>query len=83
MAHVYRFDSEGNAFSIRGTKGLIVRTFVNDLGAAVGCGAALEALRRTRIGKLSVGEAIPFDRLLETDIRDFMPLVKSVAAVLR
>ena len=83
MAHVYRLDVDGNAFSVSGTKGLIVRTLVNDLGDAVGCGAALETLRRTRVGRMSVADAIPFDRLLETDIRDFASCVKPLSSVLR
>lgn len=83
MAHVYRFDFDGNAFALRGTKGVIVKTLVNDLGEAVGCGAALESLRRVRVGRMSVDDAIPFDRLLTTEIRDFASLVKPVASVLR
>lgn len=83
MAHVYRLKIEGGAFALRGTKGLIVRTLVNDLGEAAGCGAALETLRRTSVGRFSVADAIPFDRLLELDIKDFIPCVKPVSSALR
>ena len=83
MAHVYRFDIDGDAFSVRATKGLLVKTLVNDLGEAVGCGAALASLRRTRVGRMSVEDAIPFDRLLEIDIKDFIPCVKPISSVLR
>jgi tRNA U55 pseudouridine synthase TruB len=56
MTHVYRFDVGrppaepplSVPFSVTGTKGLIVRTLVNDFGAALGCGACLETLRRVR-----------------------------------
>lgn len=80
MAHVYRLDvgeADGDRlpFSIVATKGLIVRTLVNDFGAALGCGAALESLRRVRVGKFKVEQAVPFDRILETEIGGFADLV--------
>ena len=80
MAHVYRLDfgeARGASlpFSIRCTKGLIVRSLVNDLGEAIGCGAALESLRRTAVGKFKVADAVPFDKLLETESGGFADLV--------
>ncbi len=88
MAHVYRFDvtafnPPSVGFEIQATKGLLVKTLVNDFGEALGCGAALETLRRTRVGRFDVAEAIAFDRLLETDIRDFASCVKPLATALR
>lgn len=41
--------------------GTYVRSLAHDLGQAVGCGAHLSALRRTRIGKFSVEEARVID----------------------
>ena len=87
LTHVYRLDvgpeSGGRMpFEVVATKGLIVRALVNDFGEALGCGAALESCRRTRVGRFKVEDAIPFDRLLETDIRDFasctIPLGKAL-----
>jgi tRNA pseudouridine55 synthase len=40
------------------SKGTYVRTLAEDLGAALGCGAHLEALRRTGSGGLDVGDAL-------------------------
>ncbi|HEX4235123.1 MAG TPA: tRNA pseudouridine(55) synthase TruB [Caldimonas sp.] len=42
------------------SKGAYVRTLAEDLGAALGCGAHLEALRRTASGALDVREALSF-----------------------
>lgn len=86
LAHVYRFDlspADGpcRAFSLVATKQLIVRALVGDLGRELGCGATLEALRRTRVGKFSVGDAVAFDRLLETDIGAFASLVKPMSVI--
>ncbi len=44
-------------------KGLYVRTLAQDVGAALGCGAHLSALRRTRIGAFDLSEAIALERL--------------------
>ncbi len=89
MAHVYRLsiapaaaDEADRAFTVKGTKGLLVRTLVNDLGEALGCGAALKALRRTRVGKFSVQDAVPFDKLLETELSGFASLVLPLSKAL-
>jgi len=88
MTHVYKLslgdvDGERLPFSVSATKGLIVRTLVNDFGEAIGCGAALESLRRVKIGKFSVENAIAFDRLLETEIKDFASCVMPLGEALR
>jgi tRNA pseudouridine55 synthase len=88
MAHVYRFkalsvDSARMEFEVKGSKSLMVRTLVNDFGEALGCGAALEHLRRNRVGKFSVADAIGFEKLLDTDIGDFASCVLPLSAGLR
>ena len=88
MVHVYKFevDPRGDGrlgFRVVATKGLIVRTLVNDFGDALGCGACLESLRRVRVGKFRVEAAIGFDRLLETEMKDFASCVLPLGAALR
>jgi tRNA pseudouridine55 synthase len=92
MTHVYRFDvgepaAAGGAwrvpFTLSGTKGLLVRTLVNDFGEALGCGACLETVRRLRVGRFSADQAIAFDRLLETEMGDFASCVMPLAEALR
>jgi len=46
------------AFTVRCGKGTYVRSLAHDLGARLGVGAHLTALRRTRIGPLDVADAI-------------------------
>ena len=77
LAHVYRFDvKDDGAFELKASKGVIVRALAQDMGAT------LTALRRTKIGKFDVADAIPFDKLLETEMKDFascvMPLSKAL-----
>lgn len=83
LAHVYRFDVAADGrFALRASKGVIPRALVRDLGDAVGCGASLESLRRTAVGRFDVKDAIPFDRLLETEMRDFAPCVMPLSKAL-
>jgi len=42
------------------TPGFYVRALARDLGQALGCGAHLAALRRTRSGPFDVDQALPF-----------------------
>jgi len=49
--------------SVRCSKGTYVRTLAEDLGAALGCGAHLAALRRTRVGPFRLDDAIGLDEL--------------------
>jgi tRNA pseudouridine55 synthase len=41
--------------------GTYVRTLADDLGQAIGCGAYLTALRRTRVGRFSLEGSVPLD----------------------
>ena len=77
LAHVYRFDvKDDGAFELKASKGVIVRALAQDMGAT------LTSLRRTKIGKFDVKDAVPFDKLLTTEMKDFascvMPLSKAL-----
>ncbi len=45
------------------SKGTYVRVLAEDIGAALGCGAHLAALRRTRVGALSLERSVTLDAL--------------------
>ena len=78
LAHVYRFDvKDDGAFELKASKGVIVRALAQDMGAT------LMSLRRTKIGKFDVADAIPFDKLLETEMKDFASCVMPLGAALR
>lgn len=69
FVHVYRFTLGEWApplvtFDVLCTKGTYVRTLAHDIGQALGCGACLDALRRTQSGPFSVADALPFDDVL-------------------
>lgn len=50
-------------FFVRCSKGTYVRTLAEDIGAALGCGAHLLALRRVLVGSLSVNDALTIEAL--------------------
>jgi tRNA pseudouridine55 synthase len=54
------------SFTVVCSKGTYVRTLADDIGAALGCGAYLTGLRRTRIGEFSVRDAWTIERLAQS-----------------
>jgi tRNA pseudouridine55 synthase len=58
-----RWDRYEPTIGVECGKGLYVRTLAEDIGSALGCGAHLGALRRTRVGAFGVTDAIGLERL--------------------
>lgn len=52
------FGGETLSISVDCSKGTYIRTLAEDIGEALGCGAHLAALRRTRIGGLRLEQAV-------------------------
>lgn len=50
-------------FRVLCSKGFYVRTYAHDIGEALGCGAHLKALRRTKSGRFDVKDAISIPEL--------------------
>jgi len=50
------------------SKGTYIRSLVADIGNALGAGAHLAELRRTRSGKFTLDQAVPLDRLAEATL---------------
>jgi tRNA pseudouridine55 synthase len=50
-------------FTVRCSGGTYVRSIAHDLGAALGCGAHLQELRRTRSGDFAIEQARPLEEL--------------------
>ena len=49
------------SFKVVCTTGTYIRSLANDFGVALGCGAYLSSLCRTRIGKFTLAEAVSID----------------------
>ncbi|HEY4542695.1 MAG TPA: tRNA pseudouridine(55) synthase TruB [Noviherbaspirillum sp.] len=52
---------------VRCSKGTYIRVLGEDIGAALGCGAHLQALRRTAVGALGLASALTLDTLAQLD----------------
>ena len=70
--HIFRFEflesfeAEGRlkaVFEVECSGGTYVRTLIHDLGERAGGGAALSALRRTRVGRFGLEHALTIDAL--------------------
>ena len=87
LVHVYRlavadFAPPLVALDLACTKGLVARALAHDLGQALGCGASLETLRRTRVAKFDVADALGLMDLLKLDAVGFKNRVVPMAGAL-
>jgi len=68
LVHVYRYIIDKIAlpdidFTVVCSKGFYVRTYAHDIGDALGCGAHLKNLRRTKSGRFSLDRAITVEEI--------------------
>ena len=60
-------EAEGIRLRVRCSKGTYIRTLCKDIGAALGCGGCMAALRRVTAGEYTLDEAVSLQTLLETE----------------
>ncbi len=60
-------EADGIHLRVRCSKGTYIRTLCKDIGAALGCGGCMAALRRVNAGEYTIGEAVPLQTLLEAE----------------
>jgi tRNA pseudouridine55 synthase len=68
LVHVYRYVIDGLRlpdidFTVACSKGFYVRTYAHDIGDALGCGAHLKNLRRTKSGRFNLERAITVEEI--------------------
>ena len=68
-------------FTVNCSKGFYVRTYAHDIGAKLGCGAHLSALRRTRSGKFTLDRAVTVADLKNTPREDLLKAMVSLAEI--
>lgn len=64
------------------SKGTYIRVLGEDIGAALGCGAHLNALRRTQVGHLTLSGCLTLDALTAIPEDERTPLLASVDSLL-
>ena len=60
-------DADGIRLRVHCSKGTYIRTLCKDIGAALGCGGCMAALRRVQAGEYGIDEAVPLQELLDTE----------------
>ena len=79
------FDPPQIRFRLRCSKGTYVRTLAHDLGAKLGCGAHLSALRRTATDRFNVAQALTLDQIEKLTLpeiqRRLIPVGEAVPSV--
>jgi tRNA pseudouridine55 synthase len=60
---VLRYEAPELEIEVECGKGTYIRSLAHDLGEALGCGAHLSALRRTRVGPFDIDDAVDRDEL--------------------
>jgi tRNA pseudouridine55 synthase len=88
LVHVYGYTIEDLRlpdvdFSVRCSKGFYVRTYAHDIGARLGCGAHLLALRRTQSGKFSVQGTTTVEELKSLPYEELCQRVMTLPQVSR
>lgn len=62
-------------FILECSKGTYVRSLCHDVGARLGCGGTLAALRRVRSGSFDIKDAVTIDYLKELEVEQFKMLL--------
>lgn len=87
VIHISRFEMTGFelpeiSFVVNSSKGAYIRTVAHDLGAKIGCGGHLCALRRTAVGKFRIEKAHTIEELDEMSPsvlrRQLIPIYQAV-----
>jgi tRNA pseudouridine55 synthase len=68
-------------FTVNCSKGFYVRTYAHDIGARLGCGGHLSALRRTRSGKFTLERSVPVATLKTASREDLVKAMVSLAEI--
>lgn len=68
-------------FRVECSKGFYVRTYANDIGEKLGCGAHLSALRRTKSGKFTLERSVTVAQLKEADAALLLSSIISLAEI--
>jgi tRNA pseudouridine55 synthase len=88
LVHVYRHSVDKIElpdidFTVLCSKGFYVRTYAHDIGEALGCGAHLKSLRRSKSGRFEVEQAVPVDRIRNAPREEILQRILTLPEVSR
>jgi tRNA pseudouridine55 synthase len=79
---VVQWDDDQPEVAVDCSKGTYVRVLAEDIGAALGCGAHLAALRRVRVGALTLDAAVTLEQLEQMPVEQRRACVLPVDALI-
>lgn len=82
LLELINYEAPFLTLNVRCSKGTYIRVLGEDIGKALGCGAHLQALRRTHVGHLVLEKSITLDVLTEMDEASRFSLLAPVDALL-
>lgn len=65
QGHDIRYDAPFVRFTVEVSSGTYIRSLIHDVGEALGCGAIMTALRRTRVGDFELKDAKTIEEVIE------------------
>jgi tRNA pseudouridine55 synthase len=68
---VLNFDLPHVQFYLECSKGTYVRQIAEDVGEALGCGACITEIRRTKVGPFALEGSVKLEELNESHLRDW------------
>lgn len=77
-----RYEAPFLTLNVRCSKGTYIRVLGEDIGTALGCGAHLNALRRTQVGHLVLENTVTLDQLIAMEEAQRLELLAPVDALL-
>ena len=81
--NVISFEDELLTIEVTCSKGTYIRVLAEDIGKALGCGAHLASLRRTRVGDLTIEGAVTIAQLKATASESLGAYLKPVDALMQ
>lgn len=81
--NVISFENELLTIEVTCSKGTYIRVLAEDIGKALGCGAHLASLRRTRVGDLTIEGAVTIAQLKATSPESLSAYLKPVDALMQ
>ncbi len=76
------FSGDELSITVSCSKGTYIRVLAEDIGKALGCGAYMQALRRTKIGPFSLNQAVTLPQLEQLDLAGRDALLLPVDALI-
>lgn len=79
---IEEFAGERLRIYVECSKGTYIRTLAEDIGTALGCGAHVESLRRTRSGEFALAQAVTIEQLQAAGAEQRLAWLRPVDALL-